>query len=259
MVRFTGRSMETTTIPTKPIPQGFKLVVTSLLALLPLATYHVFLDNLFASVKLFRALRDPKIGATGTCRKDGGIDKTLVAERETEGKGIPLGQLHPIPTADGQVKQFTWKDNALVLFLTTVFDETSEVVRNRRRPAGNTAAKKAAREVFSPDVRKDLRIPLAVDEYNHRMNGVDTSDQMRSYYDFNRPVRRGSWQALAWNFLLEVIIINTFLLQQWGNPDYPRIKTQLEWRRQLSTHLMQRLLDKRCRFNAMPLRSSIKK
>ncbi|KAK1503874.1 uncharacterized protein CCOS01_16949 [Colletotrichum costaricense] len=149
MVRFTGRSMETTTIPTKPIPQGFKLVVTSLLALLPLANYHAFLDNLFASVKLFRALRDQKIGATGTCRKDGGIDKTLVAEKETEGRGIPLGQPHPISTADGQVNQFTWKDNALVLFLTTVFDETSEVVRNRRRPAGNTAAKKAAREVFS--------------------------------------------------------------------------------------------------------------
>ncbi|KAJ0168052.1 PiggyBac transposable element-derived protein 4 [Colletotrichum tanaceti] len=214
MVRFTGRSMETTTIPTKPIPQGFKvwvlaqkgyclrwlwhvhgdgpyglvpqarpaagdqaarktaltptqLVVTSLLALLPLATYHVFLDNLFASVKLFRALRDQKIGATGTCRKDGGIDKTLVAEKETEGRGIPWGQLHAISTADRQVNQFTWKDNALVLFLTTVFDETSEVVRNRRRPAGNTAAKKAAWEVFGPDVRKDLRIPLAVDKYNH--------------------------------------------------------------------------------------------
>ncbi|KAK0367484.1 hypothetical protein CLIM01_15159, partial [Colletotrichum limetticola] len=195
MVRFTGRAVETTTIPTKPIPTGFKVwvlaqagyslrwlwhvhgdgpyglvaqarpaagdeearrtaltptqrVVTSLLSLLPLATYHVFLDNLFASVKLFRALRDQRIGATGTCRKDSGIDKTLVAEKETDGKGLPWGQLHAISTADGKVNQFTWKDNALVLFLTTVFRETSDVVRNRKRPAGDTAAKRAAREVF---------------------------------------------------------------------------------------------------------------
>ncbi|KAF6780535.1 hypothetical protein CMUS01_16827, partial [Colletotrichum musicola] len=112
MIRFTGRSVETTTVPNKPTPVGFKVwvlaqkgyclrwlwhvhgqgpyglvpqarpawgdeeakmaaltptqrVVTTLVALLPVAEYHVFLDNLFASVKLFRALRRQNIGATG--------------------------------------------------------------------------------------------------------------------------------------------------------------------------------------------------
>ncbi|KAK2760545.1 hypothetical protein CKAH01_05231, partial [Colletotrichum kahawae] len=149
MVRFTGRSVETTTVPSKPTPVGFKVwvlaqkgyclrwlwhvhgqgpyslvpqarpargdeeakkaaltptqrVVTTLVALLPVAEYHVFLDNLFASVKLFRALRRQNIGATGTCRKDGGIDDILVGEKEDEGKGIPWGQVHCIPTKDGQ-------------------------------------------------------------------------------------------------------------------------------------------------------------
>ncbi|KAF6781709.1 hypothetical protein CMUS01_16761, partial [Colletotrichum musicola] len=221
MVRFTGRSVETTTVPNKPIPVGFKVwvlaqkgyclrwlwhvhgqgpyglvpqarpargdeeakkaaltptqrVVTTLVALLPVAEYHVFLDNLFASVKLFRALRRQNIGATGTCRKDGGIDDILVAEKEDEGKGIPWGQVHNIPTKDGQINQFTWKDNALVLFLTTVFRETSEVLRLRRRPTGDSAAKKEARRVFGADARKNLPIPLAIDKYNHNMNGVDT-------------------------------------------------------------------------------------
>jgi hypothetical protein len=50
-------------------------VVTTLLTLLPLAVYHVFLDNLFASVKLFKALRSSQVGATGTCRKDSGVDE----------------------------------------------------------------------------------------------------------------------------------------------------------------------------------------
>ncbi|KDN71679.1 hypothetical protein CSUB01_12622 [Colletotrichum sublineola] len=219
MVRFTGRSLETTTIPTKPIPTGYKIwilaqsgycirwlwhvhgkgpyalvpqarpagaatgklalltstqrVVTTLVSLLPAATYYVFLDNLFASIRLFRTLRNQQVGASGTCRKDSGIDKILVAEKETEGWGIPWGDIHCIPTLDGEVNQFTWKDNALVLFLLTVFQDGQEVLRSRRRPAGDTAAKKAAREVFGPDVRKDLPIPRAIDEYHHKMNGVD--------------------------------------------------------------------------------------
>ncbi|KAF6790703.1 hypothetical protein CSOJ01_14506, partial [Colletotrichum sojae] len=124
MVRFTGRSTETTTVPNKPTPVGFKArqargdieakkaaltptqrVVTTLVALLPAAVYHVFLDNLFASVKLFQALRRQNIGATGTCRKDSGIDEILVDEKEEEGKGIPWGKVHCIPTKDGELIQ----------------------------------------------------------------------------------------------------------------------------------------------------------
>lgn len=151
MVRFTGRSLETTTIPQKPTPTGYKIwvlgqsgyfvrwlwhvhgrgpcglvpqqcsrqgdeelarehltptqrVVTTFLTLLPLAVYHVFLDNLFASVKLFKALRSSQVGATGTCRKDSGVDELLVAEKDREGKGIPWGQMHCIPTKDGKVR-----------------------------------------------------------------------------------------------------------------------------------------------------------
>ncbi|KAH0419847.1 hypothetical protein CcaCcLH18_14269 [Colletotrichum camelliae] len=76
-------------------------VVTTLLAMLPLAIQHVFLGNLFASVKLFRALRGQNIGATGTCRRDAGID-ILVAEKEDDGKGIPWGTVHVIHTVNGQ-------------------------------------------------------------------------------------------------------------------------------------------------------------
>ncbi|KAK2468315.1 hypothetical protein H9L39_19961 [Fusarium oxysporum f. sp. albedinis] len=259
MVRFTGRSLETTTIPQKPTPTGYKIwvlgqsgyfvrwlwhvhgggpyglvpqqcsrqgdkevaeehltptqrVVTTLLTLLPLAVYHVFLDNLFASVKLFKALRSSQVGATGTCRKDSGVDELLVAEKDREGKGIPWGQMHCIPTKDGKVNQFSWKDNALVLFLTTVFREGHQVIRSRRRPAGFSAANRAAREIFGSEVRKDLRVPLGIDEYNHHMNGVDTGDQLRSYNQYSRPIRRGGWQSIAWNFLLEVILVNSFLL-----------------------------------------------
>lgn len=64
-------------------------VVTTLLILLPPGIYHVFLDNLFASVKLFRALQKQNIGATGTCRRDASISEILVEKKETEGRDIP--------------------------------------------------------------------------------------------------------------------------------------------------------------------------
>ncbi|KAJ0129155.1 hypothetical protein HZ326_27747 [Fusarium oxysporum f. sp. albedinis] len=223
MVRFTGRSLETTTIPQKPTPTGgpcglvpqqcsrqgdkevaeehltpTQRVVTTLLTLLPLAVYHVFLDNLFASVKLFKALRS------------------------------------------SQVNQFNWKDNPLVLFLTTAFREGNQVIRSRRWPAGSSAANPAAREVFGSEVGKDLRVPLGIDEYNHHTNGVDTGDQLRSYNQYPRPIRRGGWQSIAWNFLLEVILVNSFLLQIWGEPEWKAVESQYQWRRHLSAQLIQR-------------------
>ncbi|KAJ0129801.1 hypothetical protein HZ326_27091 [Fusarium oxysporum f. sp. albedinis] len=66
--------------------------------------------------------------------------------------------------AEGKVNQVSWKDNALVLFLTTAFREGRQVIRSRRRPAGSSAANRAAREVFGSEVRKDLRVPLGIDE-----------------------------------------------------------------------------------------------
>lgn len=80
--------------------------------------------------------------------------------------------------------------------------EGHQVIRSHRRPAGSSAANRAAREVFGSEVRKDLRVPLGIDQYNHHRNGVDTGDQLRSYNQYSRLIRRGGWQPIAWNFLL---------------------------------------------------------
>ncbi|KAK2005311.1 hypothetical protein LZ32DRAFT_499555, partial [Colletotrichum eremochloae] len=138
------------------------------------------------------------------------------------------------------VNQFAWKDNDPVLFLSTVFRNGQEVIRSRRRPAEDSAAKRAARQVFGPDVRKDLPVPRAIDECNHKMNGVDVSDQMRSYYQYSHPIRRGGWQSIAWNFLLEVVVVNSFLLQLWGSPRWQKVKTHYDWRQLLASQLIQK-------------------
>ncbi|KAJ0128414.1 Uncharacterized protein HZ326_28491 [Fusarium oxysporum f. sp. albedinis] len=196
MVRFLGRSLETTTIPSKPIPTGFKVwtvaqrgyflrwiwhrpgrkfgpvgvrptyrrlhsqlrmmrqrrqlrerntihlnptqaVVVALVNLLPKSTYHVFLDNLFSSCDLFRRLRQRGHGATGTARKNCGIYKPLVklkAIDNTAAGSLEFNVVKAIPTADNKVNQIAWKDNALVLFLTTVFKGNERLDCIRKKP-----------------------------------------------------------------------------------------------------------------------------
>ncbi|GKU12842.1 unnamed protein product, partial [Fusarium langsethiae] len=66
-------------------------------------------------------------GATGTARSNCGIYNGLVEAKKAKkadkaGKsGFQFNEIKVIPTADNQVNQVAWKDNALVLFLSTVF------------------------------------------------------------------------------------------------------------------------------------------
>jgi hypothetical protein len=82
-------------------------VVIALINLLPISTYHVFVDNLFSSPDLFRSLRQHGHGATGTARPNCGIYKGLVEAKKAHkaGKsGFQFNEIKVIPTADNQVR-----------------------------------------------------------------------------------------------------------------------------------------------------------
>jgi hypothetical protein len=68
--------------------------------------HHVFLDNLFSSPHLFRALRVLGHGATGTARTNCGLYKRLVDLKAKDRAGQQLwdwGRLESWPTDDGKV------------------------------------------------------------------------------------------------------------------------------------------------------------
>jgi hypothetical protein len=52
--------------------------------------------------------------------------------------------------------------------------------------------------------------PIAIENYNMFMGGVDLSDQMRSYYPVGRSARKW-WKYLLW-FIVEVCIVNAFVV-----------------------------------------------
>ncbi|KAK2685569.1 hypothetical protein QWA68_015861 [Fusarium oxysporum] len=109
--------------------------------MLPKQTYHVFTDNLFSSPNLFRALREAGYGATGTARLNCDIRKELKEakgrDKASIGATFQYNQVRAIPTVNGVVSQIVWKDNSLVLFLSTVHTGANEdrIKKTRRKPA----------------------------------------------------------------------------------------------------------------------------
>jgi hypothetical protein len=82
-------------------------MVLYLLEKLPLASYHVTLDNLFVSNKLLEVLRSRGFVATGTCRTNASVISKLINIKKNN-KGLdklPWGTLISMPTALGLVCQ----------------------------------------------------------------------------------------------------------------------------------------------------------
>ena len=44
------------------------------------------------------------------------------------------------------------------------------------------------------------------------MNGVDLGDQMRADLGYDHRIYRGRWQALAWTFILDMVLVNRYFL-----------------------------------------------
>ena len=99
--------------------------------------------------------------------------------------------------------QFAFKDNALVLVISTRFTGFEPSIwRLRRQPVKTSTSAKTARVPFEGEPTKMLQIPRFINEYNHHMNDVDNSDQLRAEFEPPRRIRRGGHQALMYMFLL---------------------------------------------------------
>ncbi|KAG5803595.1 hypothetical protein H9Q74_014487, partial [Fusarium xylarioides] len=174
-------------------------MVVALVNLLPSASYHVFMDNLFSSPSLYRILRDRGVGATGTARVDCGIYEGLVKLKKADNEGKlrwPWGKFEAVSTPDDKVNQIAWKDNALVLFMTSVFTGAEIKQRTRKRPTTTHSRARAIKKRFSEEGILNLWIPSVSAEYNEEMGAVDLGDQYRSYLHYDHRVRKGGWRAI---------------------------------------------------------------
>ena len=194
-------------------------------------SHIIWLDNLFTSVRLLSQLDTEGFGAAGTVRttstsreeleaKQGtkaqkqstepnrGLDQRLADLKTKWNPAIEWGQLYGSLSSDGKVMQYAWKDQNVVLFMSTVSNGLEMVRRLRRRPGKTATNARTSRAVFGEMTTKQLDIPRFIDMYNHYMNGVDNADQLRCYYSTQR-VHFKSWKPL-WHFLLDTTIVNSY-------------------------------------------------
>ncbi|EGU88242.1 hypothetical protein FOXB_01240, partial [Fusarium oxysporum f. sp. conglutinans Fo5176] len=158
-----------------------------------------------------------------TARPNCGITTEMKRMKET-GKtpdGMPLryNQVILIPTQDKQVIQIAWKDSNVMLFLSTMHSGAprERTLKKRKLPAkrGTRAEAQQLQQIFNSDSSfRMIPIPTIAAQYNDEMNHVDRSDQTRSYTTYEHRFRHSPWQALLWNFLLEVALANSFILQK---------------------------------------------
>jgi Transposase IS4 len=114
---------------------------------------------------------------------------------------------------------FLWQDNNAVLGLTTAHclkDDTIE--RLRKRPSPTSTNARIVRPVFGDLPFKWLHIPRAIDDYNHYMNGVDRSNQLRKNLTVHRAYERRVWRPL-WYYILDVCAVNGYLIWKGNTGD----------------------------------------
>ena len=81
-------------------------------------------------------------------------------------------------------KIFRWIDNNIVKMVSTVHTgcEGEQVEANRRRPRINPINKNNVAHVWGNQHRRNIFIPVIINDYNHWMNGVDIADQLIANY-----------------------------------------------------------------------------
>ena len=117
--------------------------------------------------------------------------------------------------------------------MTSVYTGEEFEHRVRRRPTTTQPRARPILQKFGIDPVKTLEMPLIAADYNDQMNAVDIGDQLRQYNTYKHAICRGGWQAIAWTFLLDTTLINSYLLQARGRPEWPHYTTQTAWRQAL--------------------------
>jgi hypothetical protein len=215
---------------------------------LPKDVPHViYMDNLFTRVPILRKLRTLNIGACGTTRRHPEFPAFLLELKDLCSKRLEWNTTAAIVArkkirikkekekenyegkddesqwesdpSDPGVICYAWQDNNTVIACSTVHQAGEEhtIVRSRRRPQATSTNGPLVRKVFGEDVRKDLEIPLFIDDYNHFMGGVDIADQLRAYYSTQRTSLRSWYPLFFW--IVDTAILNAYLMgrQLHGN------------------------------------------
>ena len=127
--------------------------------------YHLYVDNFYTSVTLFKDLFPRGVGATGTIRENQRDFPENLKDSKVWAKGKDRGSVQW--RRDPPCLALQWLDNKVVSMLTTIGN--GNVKKQATRKA------KTARGGWT---KTDVPQPGVIANYNKYMNAVDRSDQI---------------------------------------------------------------------------------
>ena len=149
--------------------------------------YHLYVDNFYSSVPLFRHLYNLKIGCCGTVRPNRrGFPQRLVNTRLRKGEKACL--------RNEELLAVKWKDKRDVFIMSSIHPDTTV-------------------QIATPSGLVDK--PLCVHEYNLNMGGVDLNDQRMKPYLVSR--RAIHWYKKVSIYLFQLAEYNAFVLYKACN------------------------------------------
>lgn len=220
MIKFKGRSSLRQYMPQKPIKRGYKVwvranksayisefqIYTGKVATTEkhlgtrvvkdltkniVGDYHkVYFDNYFTSMPLMNDLKQSKIYACGTVRKDRkGLPSNFKSDKVMERGDADWRMI------DEGIVSMKWMDKKGIYFLSNFHDPEQTTSVQRRKKDGTSE------EILCPELVKD---------YNQNMGHVDKADMLKSFYEIDRKSKRW-WLRIFWHFV-DVTIVNAFIL-----------------------------------------------
>ena len=167
--------------------------------------YHLYVDNFYTSLPLFRNLYRKKTPACGTIRSNRkGFPQSLVTKKLRKGETASA--------RNEEVLAVKWRDKRDVYVLSTIHNNTCVTIRRRNG---------------------QIQKPKCIHEYNKFMGGVDFNDQMIEPYLSTR--RSYQWYKKVSIYLFNLAIYNTYVLYRKSTP---RPKSYLYFQEEITTALL---------------------
>ena len=158
--------------------------------------YHLFVDNFYSSLILFKDLFDRGVLATGTILETRRSFPATLKNSKEWAKGKERGCMRWVRNPPCLVLQ--WVDNKVVSMITTVGDANDHVqVSRKERNAGSWT-------------ERLVQQPQIFQTYNKKMNAVDRSDQILSSFNIQR--KSMQWWKTLFYHLIDIAVVNSYIL-----------------------------------------------
>lgn len=185
--------------------------------------YQLYCDNYYTSLELFAALTNQGIYMLGTIRQNRIPNNPLRPEKSFKKEARGSCEEFVTNLHGTELSLVSWNDNKVVKLLSSCF--------------GKLPTQFVKRFDRTRKQKVDVTCPTIVKEYNKHMGGVDLLDSHIGRYRI--PLRSKKWYLRIFFHLVDVAIINAFLLYQRAKKEtnVPSRMTQWEFRLQIAETL----------------------